>query len=240
VSNVTAHFAYRFQSVGKSLFAPGRVDVHVATYQPTVNRRVQWVFDCGTLSSERLVANGLDALETGDRPAQTNVPVPAGVPEQLPAGRPPWLDLVVLSHFDRDHIGGVCELLKRFSVDVFALPYVPSWKRLLIATAEGVAGDEDLIQFFVDPVAFLSSLPGADIWRFVLVPPSAPTGPPLLPPGTSVPRLLAPMATGDDDRLIVRIDPPPAPGVDPSAAGSFGTPAIGALAHGSAVRYRNV
>ena len=59
------------------------------------------------------------------------------------------------------------------------LPYLPLWKRLVIAFEEGVGPRSNLMRFYVDPVSYLTTQPGAEIRRIVFVLPSGGEGPPL-------------------------------------------------------------
>jgi len=81
----------------------------------------------------------------------------------------PTLDLVVLSHFDNDHISGIARLLAEYSIDVLLLPHVPLWQRLLAAFEEGVDTHQPEMGFFLNPTAYLRSIGGAAINRIVSV-----------------------------------------------------------------------
>ncbi|HHF0414730.1 MBL fold metallo-hydrolase [Haemophilus influenzae] len=52
-----------------------------------------WVYDCGTSSSQKLIQNAVNKYNSDKN--QGNI------------------DLLVLSHFDKDHISGVKELVKK-------------------------------------------------------------------------------------------------------------------------------
>jgi len=118
-----------------------------------------WVYDCGTASSPKLVENAIRRL--AERCAATKA----------------LLDLVVLSHFDKDHISGVVELLGKLEVDVLLLPYVPLAQRIVLAFEEDIAIDDPLFMFFVDPAGYLNGADVRGIRRIVFVPPSEGEGP---------------------------------------------------------------
>jgi len=118
-----------------------------------------WVFDCGTTSSQALLKGALDRF-AGEYVAK----------KQL-------LDLVVLSHFDKDHISGVVDLLGRFEVDVLLLPFVPLAQRIILAFHEGIAVDDALFSFFINPVGYLNEADVQGVRRVVFVPSTNGEGP---------------------------------------------------------------
>ena len=138
-------FFYNFYPVGQGLFASG-------TIQQLENDipNFRWVYDCGTSSSQSLVQNGISNLLQG-------------CDEGLP------LDLVTISHFDKDHISGISALLSKCRLDTLILPYMPLWQRLVIAFEEGILSHQSLMEFFVNPVKYLTQLEGADISRILFV-----------------------------------------------------------------------
>ncbi len=161
-------FQYNYHPVGQGLFASGLLLVEG-------RKRFSWVYDCGTNSREHLVDRELSRLKS----------------VHGHSGSHPKIELVTISHFDRDHIGGLVRLLGQFSIGTLLLPYIPLWHRLLIAFEEGVDTQQDLMQFFVDPVGYILGREGrGDIDRIVFVPSSGdgePTGPgetgPIVPEG---------------------------------------------------------
>lgn len=148
---------YRFYPVGQGLFASGAL--YAASDQP----RFSWVYDCGTVSSQDLLKDSLTDLVRVTSPASNS-------------GKPK-LDLVVISHFDRDHISGLVLLLEKFSVGTLLLPYMPLWQRLVLAFSEGIDTQQVLMTFFVNPVAYLTELEDVSIDRLVFVPGSGTEGP---------------------------------------------------------------
>lgn len=145
---MSIRFQYNFHSVGQGLFASGYLS-EASRSQPNF----VWVYDCGTSSSRGLLADGICEL--------TKESKGRGV-----------LDLVAISHFDQDHINGISQLLGKFRIDTLLLPYMPLWKRMLIAFEERVSINEGLIGFFLDPTSFLLSVPGAQVGRIIYVLPT--------------------------------------------------------------------
>lgn len=183
----TIEYQYDFHPVGQGLFASGQLR----------NRKSQesytWVYDCGTSSSKNLVDDALGALKL----------------TYFPRGpKKPRLDLVVLSHFDGDHINGVVRLLSEFSVDVLLLPYMSLWQRLLLAFDEGVDTQQELMPFFLNPATYLREQ-GRQIERIIFVPPSSPEQTPddsepggLTPENFSLERARVPQSRPSDEPAL--------------------------------------
>lgn len=172
-------FDLRWWPVGQGLFMSGQLE---AASGPTFT----WVYDCGTHSErihlDRAIARFDGTYGPGKR-----------------------IDLLVLSHFDEDHINGVTALLRNRQVGTILLPHLLPWQRLLIALEEGLASDSPLFQFYLAPAGYLSGIEGAEIGEVVFVPGAGPDD--VAPPAPEVPEGPAP------DRGIegLRIDYGPAP-----------------------------
>ncbi|MHB8283219.1 MAG: hypothetical protein ACYDD1_00930 [Caulobacteraceae bacterium] len=121
--------------VGQGLFSSGTIARPGTT-------PLAWLYDCGSSTAEPAMKNALDSFTAQSRAI--------GVAS---------LRLAVLSHFDRDHISGFVRLLRRFPVKTLLLPYIPPWKRIVIALEEGLVPGDELWTFFVDPAAALSDDP---------------------------------------------------------------------------------
>ncbi len=141
-------FSYHFYPVGQGLFSAG--SIHRVGEQVS---RFSWVYDCGTSSRQDLIRQRIEQYETWVNGRRR-------------------IDLLVLSHFDRDHISGVCRLIERFQIGTLTLPYMPLGQRLVIAFSEGLGFRDELIHFFVNPVDYLIGVKGAQIDRILFVPPS--------------------------------------------------------------------
>lgn len=82
--------------------------------------RLRWVYDCGASRKqgiERLASE--IAILKGD-------------------GEERVLDLLFLSHFDRDHVSGVTELLKALKVSTVVLPYLDDLQRVAVLLEQHV------------------------------------------------------------------------------------------------------
>jgi hypothetical protein len=147
-------FSYHFYPVGQGLFSAGSISGHAER-----KSRFLWVYDCGSLSSQSLIDNGIRDLKKLARERNR-------------------IDLLILSHFDHDHISGIVRLVNEFKIGTLMLPYMPLAQRLIIAFEEGSGGvDDPLTNFYVNPVAFLLALEGPGIESILFVPPSGNEGP---------------------------------------------------------------
>lgn len=140
---------YVFHGVGQGLFGSGCLDLRLHW-----GCNFNWVYDCGTVSAQRHLDSALSDLEGRF---------------SCPEGRRPYLDLVTVSHFDRDHVSGLEKLLERFDVGDLLLPYVPLWQRLVIAFRAHRAHRSRLTSFLVNPVDFITRLPNVSVNRILFV-----------------------------------------------------------------------
>ena len=173
--NGPIHFSYDFHPVGQGLFASGSIRKEHQT-----SWLFSWVYDCGSSFGKRFVERELKRLADANTPQKR-------------------IDLLTLSHFDHDHISGVCDLLRQFAIDTLLLPFMPLGQRLQIAFEEGIDPGDALAGFFVNPVAFLLAIEGAEIRRILFVPPSGNEGPPPIEGEPSAPD--EPDQPGDEPKL---------------------------------------
>jgi len=146
-----------FWPVGQGLFASGVLN------DVKGKKRFHWVYDCGTTSEQKYLKKNIKAYEA----------------KMFDGAAKPIIDLVVISHFDTDHISGIVDLLSKFSVKTLLLPYMPLWQRLLIAFVNGVDSQQSVMRFYIDPVGFLNDIGGGQkVERIVFVSASG-EGPPL-------------------------------------------------------------
>ena len=120
-----------FWNVGQGLFSSGRIQMGDA---PSFH----WVYDCGTNSSPKLIQNAIQKYNQQENNAD--------------------IDLLVLSHFDKDHISGVKELLKnRRKIKRWVVPYYPLWQRLVIASLLDIQPDDEEWTFYQNPIQYLKA-----------------------------------------------------------------------------------
>ncbi|WP_157814830.1 hypothetical protein [Janthinobacterium sp. 64] len=136
-----------FHPVGQGLYASGHLyeELHMPT-QPFFS----WVYDCGTLSSNALVNNASKLLKTA-----------------LGGAAKPRLGLVVISHFDKDHISGLVNLLLNFHVEVLLMPYLVPWQRAAIVFGNGVYVSKRDRAFILDPVGAIAAMQGVQVDHIV-------------------------------------------------------------------------
>ena len=120
-----------FWNVGQGLFSSGRIQMGDAPV-------FDWVYDCGTSSSQKLIQNAVNEYNFDKN--QGNI------------------DLLVLSHFDKDHISGVKELLKNGrKIKRWVVPYYPLWQRLVIASLLEIQPDDEEWAFYQNPIQYLKA-----------------------------------------------------------------------------------
>jgi len=161
ISNIQVE--YFFHPVGQGLFSSGRVH-----FVPHESFDFRWVYDCGTTSSQRLL-----------RDARSNFKRHFGSDR---------LDLIVISHFDADHISGIVDLLNEVGTDTLMLPWAGLWHRLMIGCAQGLSPEDPDFEFYIDPVRYFEDRAGEGFRRIVFVPFSNGEGPPE-PEGEPEPKL---------------------------------------------------
>lgn len=137
-----------FHSVGQGLFSSGMLVEPGVRHQPAY----RWVYDCGTCSQKHHLNSAISSVEMQHGRAVSGKPV---------------LDLVVVSHFDHDHISGLVSLLSKFHVRDLLLPYLPLWQRLTIAASEAASTGSALTRFLINPAEFVARLPETRVERIL-------------------------------------------------------------------------
>lgn len=121
---------YNFWAVGQGLFSNGVVK-HSDTKE-----EFHWVYDCGTSSKAQLIDQSIFAMK-----------------KEYPVGE---IDLLVISHFDKDHISGIKELAKQYKIKRVLLPYYSLGERLVLAYISGIKANNPLFDLYLNPVKFLT------------------------------------------------------------------------------------
>lgn len=108
---------FKFHPVGQGCFYSGDI------INNNHKKKFTLVFDCGTISSKKYLDNSISVFKsTHDK-----------------------IDLLIISHFDEDHVNGVAELLNGISCDTVIIPYYSPLLRLgLFASNESSNPDYDL------------------------------------------------------------------------------------------------
>lgn len=144
---------FTFFPVGQGMFCSGEV---VANRQP-----FRWVYDCGSVKRwQRQLEREVERL----RHLQGAM---------YPGPGRPRIELLVISHFDLDHVSGIVRLLREFDVGTLMLPYIPLWRRLVLAFRSSRFAHPMAQAFYVNPIEFLRGIDGARIGQFLIVLPSS-------------------------------------------------------------------
>jgi hypothetical protein len=141
-----------FHPVGQGLFSSATLSL--SNSDGTVG--YAWVYDCGTHSAQGLVKREIARL----------------------AGWARALDLLVISHFDADHVSGVSRLIGQMPTRRIMLPYMSLAQRLLLAFEQGFTGADGLMDFYINPAAYLAAQATDPDIEFLFVPPSTPDASP--------------------------------------------------------------
>jgi hypothetical protein len=154
-------YRVEFHPVGQGLFISGAL----CRYRRH-RSMLRWIYDCGTTSSLDLVTNAIDTLSW-------SWPFPAFTE------RDHGVELVTVSHFDRDHISGLERLIQKRRIGTLLLPYAPLWSRLAAQFELEMAPEDSAFAAIIDPVGYLRGAEGGDrIGRILFVPPSGGERPP--------------------------------------------------------------
>lgn len=166
--------------VGQGAFIRGQVEIHDGQPWLPPRETIRWIYDCGTDSKQEIIDASVYDLGASWSCKEK-------------------LDVLIISHFDKDHISGLPTLLPRYAFARILMPHLPRLVRLL-AVVERIEDEvpgrlADLLAFADDPVDYIRTNGGGHT-QIILV--NAPEG-----PETRVPRDLN---TGDgpfDPTLIL-------------------------------------
>lgn len=139
--------ALNFHPVGQGLYASGHLFKGANLHSPPF---FNWVYDCGTVSSNTLVHSASMSLA-----------------KMFTGSTKPRLDLVVVSHFDKDHISGLVNLLLNFHVGVLLMPYLVPWRRAGLVFGRGRYVSKRDRAFILDPVGTIAAMEGVEVDRIV-------------------------------------------------------------------------
>jgi metal-dependent hydrolase (beta-lactamase superfamily II) len=84
------------------------------------------------------------------------------------------IDLLAISHFDKDHVSGVVKLLEENKVDTIILPYLALPIRILQAVQSDGEISLEYTEFILNPVAFFNRIARDRIKQIVFVLPTDP------------------------------------------------------------------
>lgn len=171
MSKKTVELTCFYFGVGQGLFTAGLLE------ESDGPNSFAWVYDCGysTKIEAPLVDQGIRTLHHR-------------IKKSTGGSKPkPVIDLLVISHFDRDHIAGISALLQKFRVERVLLPFSSLAQRVSAAFDQGQELSERELRYFVNPVQFLAEIDDGDIGDIAIVPPSDPAQRPPPPNGDQPP-----------------------------------------------------
>jgi hypothetical protein len=130
---------YLFHPVGQGLFASGRL-------LSEKNEIFNWDYDCGSMS-EKNVEAAIHNFQVKDD----------------------TIDLLAISHFDKDHVSGVVKLLEENKVDTIILLYLALPIRILQAVQSDGEISLEYTEFILNPFAFFNRIARDIIKQIVFV-----------------------------------------------------------------------
>lgn len=149
---------YRFHAVGQGLFSEGWL-CFASRDHSLEPLDYHWVYDCGTMTDQKLIDKAINRVKL-ETPVNHKI------------------DLVIISHFDEDHINGIVRLLNELGTKSLMLPWAPLWHRLIIGFEQGLTAGDPFFLFYINPVQYLREQAGDNFEQFVFVPFSNGDGPP--------------------------------------------------------------
>gem|GEM_PF-6013086 len=120
---------FQFSRAGQGCFYNGRI-------RRRDKQDFYMVHDCGSLSGiKRNLHKDIDELTSYTR----------------------HLHLLVLSHFDEDHVNQLSRLLNRIQrIDTVVIPYIMPVQRVYLAMTGSAALDADYVNFLTDPIRYIT------------------------------------------------------------------------------------
>lgn len=115
-----------FWGVGQGLFSSGVISRN--------NKDFIWVYDCGS-DNQALVDKAINRMKSHYKKEEIN--------------------LLVISHFDKDHISGIKTLCQHYKIKRIVLPYYTLWDRLYLFSILKIDKEDEFFNFFINPVGYL-------------------------------------------------------------------------------------
>ncbi|KAE9537071.1 hypothetical protein A1D25_10390 [Ursidibacter arcticus] len=116
-----------FWAVGQGLFSSGKV-------LSGGNTAFSWVYDCGTLSKQKYIHSAINTVNNTYNE----------------------IDLLVISHFDDDHVNQLDKLFQKTKPKFILLPYCSLWQRIMWLFLNDIDLEDEMFSFYLDPVQYLS------------------------------------------------------------------------------------
>jgi|GEM_PF-4382335 len=125
---------WRFNGVGQGLFYTG-----IIVKKGSDNKLSKFitVYDCGTLNKGDILSNEIDVFVKSLPDSQKKI------------------DLLTISHFDKDHINGLPKLLKKFkTVDTVVIPYLSTYQKAVYISTIDSSSPPEIFELYRDPIEF--------------------------------------------------------------------------------------
>ncbi|HDR8183712.1 TPA: hypothetical protein QC116_003135 [Bacillus thuringiensis] len=117
---------FEFRNIGQGMFYTGQI------------ADFKFVYDCGSISGKKMINAAINEYKCE---------------HDLKPGIKGKLNMLVLSHFDMDHVNGVTELLNAFHVDTVVIPYLYPIERLGLIVKYNNKKYRNLVK---DPIVYFS------------------------------------------------------------------------------------
>ncbi len=131
------HGEFCFYPVGQGCFYAG--NIYFGGQKFTI------VYDCGTISKWIYLSNAIKEFKERNKK----------------------IDLLIVSHFDSDHVNGIKDLLTGLTCERVIIPYYNPITRLMLWST--VYGDGDYSRFMSDPINYFLNTTGFDVKEVVVV-----------------------------------------------------------------------
>lgn len=144
--NIKLQQYFAFRPVGQGLFAHGSLRWDDATGK----RRFNWLYDCGTSSSNSFLQDQIDQYV--ERLTGQNI------------------HLAALSHYDQDHVCGIGDLIRKQRIETLVLPYIHPTRRLVLLS-QAAGKSRDYQRFLASPGSYLLGINGDNLGRVIFITP---------------------------------------------------------------------
>lgn len=136
---------YKFHPVGQGCFFSAKY------YDENEEIKATLVYDCGTASTQRYLESSIKKFK-----------------DELATEGRSEIDVMMISHYDIDHVSGVFELLKEVKCRNLIIPYVSVFERIFLF-AKGREKAEWYIEFLKNPITFVRENEQLDVDRIILM-----------------------------------------------------------------------
>lgn len=152
---------FEMRPVGQGAFLRGIEKIYSEFPNANYVKSVRWIYDCGVQGKQCVLNNSINAMAV-EWP-------PGGAPEKP-------IDVLVISHFDQDHISGLPLLLKQYRFERVFMPQYSRLERLAVGLFKIEDADQEvlleLLFFLDDPAEYIMQRSPPGRTTLVLVEPA--------------------------------------------------------------------